>query len=120
MELKSEPPALKHEKSPKPPPRRASSEDTERPPSAQQLQRDEDEHADESDEPEDDTDTDPAEKIEDFDWEDLHSRYEDAMQKCYAREGELAQEWERLMNVYLRSSADCQDTDGETVFPHLG
>jgi hypothetical protein len=107
MDFKSEPPAPKHEKSPKQPLRRISSEDTERPPSAQQLQRDEDERADQTDEESDEeTDADPAEKIDDFDWDDLHHRYEVAMQKCYAQEGDLAEEWGTLMNVHLHSSAD--------------
>jgi hypothetical protein len=121
MDFKSEPLAPKHERSPRPAPRRISSEDTERPPSAQQLQRNEDDHADQTDEePEDESDADPAKRIEDFDWDDLHHRYEVSMQERYAHEDDLAEEWETLMNVYLHMFSDRRDADSDTVFPHLG
>jgi hypothetical protein len=80
-----------------------NSEETERPPSAQQVHRDSDEHADEDDEEE--LDSDPAEKIADFDWNALHERYHQVMDGCHDAEGELAQEWESLMNVQLHISS---------------
>jgi hypothetical protein len=103
--FKSEPPATQNEEASKPPPRRVSSEETERPPSAQQMQRD-DEVTDENDEENDDDeeqeiDSDPAEVIVDFDWDELHRQYHDAMKHCHSEEGELAAEWESLMSVLL-------------------
>jgi hypothetical protein len=94
----SEPPPTQNDAA-RPPPRRVSSEETERPPSAQ---KDADEHTEfEDGEDEENIDFDPAEKIADFDWDDLHGRYHQAMERCHAQEGELAQEWESLMNVLL-------------------
>jgi hypothetical protein len=103
--FKSEPPATQNEEASKPPPRRVSSEETERPPSAQQMQRDDDDVSDEDDEENDDDedmDSDPAQMIVDFDWDELHRQYHDAMNTCQAEEGELVQQWENLMNVQLR------------------
>lgn len=99
--MKSESPATQPDIPAKPPMGRVSSEEAERPPSAQQCQRDTEEHTDENgeEEGEDDLDSDPAERIADFDWTDLHQRYHNAMQGCHDQEGELAQEWESLMNV---------------------
>jgi hypothetical protein len=98
--LKSEAPSTQNETIQKPPLKRLGSDDTERPPSAQQ-------HADGSDYVDDDDDeeeeeeleSDPAEKLIDFDWESLMQRYHDAMQVCHDEEGQLMQEWESLMNV---------------------
>lgn len=44
---------------------------------------------------------DPSIRIEDFDWDELHERYHDAMKRCHTDEDELRQEWESLMNVVL-------------------
>jgi hypothetical protein len=101
-QFKSEPPAAQHNESSKPPPRSVSSEDTERPPSAQQAPKNMDGHSGDEDEDADDDedmDSDPAEQISEFDWDDLHQRYHDAMKGCHEQEGELTQEWESLMNV---------------------
>jgi hypothetical protein len=100
--FKSEPPATQTDQASKPRLRRVASDETERPPSAQQLQRpeDEDDHEDDSD----GIDSDPAETITDFDWDGLHQRYHNAMQDCHEQEAELAQEWESLMEVPLSSS----------------
>ncbi|KAF2278205.1 uncharacterized protein EI97DRAFT_431473 [Westerdykella ornata] len=43
---------------------------------------------------------DPADMIADFDWEHLAERYHDAIRDCDARETELLQEWESLMNFF--------------------
>ena len=98
--FKSEPPATQIDEASKPPLRRVSSDETERPPSAQQAQGDAHDHVHESDEEdEEELDSDPAETIADFDWDALHERYHNAMNGCHEQEGELAQEWESLMNV---------------------
>ena len=105
--FKSEPPATQIDIASRPPLRRISTEDTERPPSAQQAQRDEDELAhdtEDDDEDEEDLDSDPAVKIADFDWEELHEKYHLAMQSCHADEEELLQEWQSLMSVQLHNS----------------
>lgn len=105
---KSEP-ATQVEKESKPPTtlRHVHSDDTERPPSAQQVHIDEEKNVDEKDEDYDENeddddeelDSDPAEPVVDFDWENLHQRYHEAMQGCHDHEAELTQEWEQLMNV---------------------
>jgi hypothetical protein len=121
MDVKSEPPATQHGETSKPLSRRVSSAETDRPPSAQQLRQDEGSHADESDEdPEEELDSDPAEKIVDFDWSGLHHRYHDAMKGCHEQEGELTQEWENLMKVQDHFSIDCWDADEDAVLSHLG
>jgi hypothetical protein len=106
MDIKSEPPAAQLDEASKPPLRRVSSEETERPPSAQQVRRDDaSEHDDEmKEDEEEEVDSDPAEKIVDFDWNDLHERYHQAMKECHEEEEQLAQEWQSLMNVQLRVS----------------
>jgi hypothetical protein len=121
MDVKSELPATQHGETSKPPLRRVSSTETDRPPSAQQLRQVDECHADESDEEhEEDPDSDPAEKIVDFDWNDLHRRYHDAMKGCHEQEGELTQEWESLMKVRNHFPVDCWHADMDTVLPHLG
>ncbi|KAF2831498.1 hypothetical protein CC86DRAFT_366849 [Ophiobolus disseminans] len=118
--FKSEPPATQLDDASKPQLRRISSEDTERPPSAQQVHGNEDEHDDEIDEEdEEELDSDPAERVIDFDWEDLHERYHKAMQGCHDQEGKLAQEWESLMN-YFRIWADSgNDQETDRTFKRL-
>lgn len=81
--------------------KRVNSCDTERPTSAQRAHGDPGHYEGESDDTEEeDEDSDPAAKIVDFDWDDLMQRYHDAMQNCHDEEGQLAQEWESLMNVF--------------------
>ncbi|USP77252.1 hypothetical protein yc1106_04526 [Curvularia clavata] len=82
--------------------KRVNSDETERPPSAQQTQHASDGQASEtSDEEFDSEDSDPAHRIEDFDWEDLHHRYHEAMKVCHGEEAALMEEWEDLM-LYFR------------------
>lgn len=84
----------------RPPHRRVGSDDTERPHSAQQTQHDTDSHISETSEEEsDEEDSDPAHRIDDFDWEDLHHRYHEAMKGCHDEEAALMEEWEGLMTV---------------------
>ncbi|KAJ4372151.1 hypothetical protein N0V83_003924 [Neocucurbitaria cava] len=98
---KSEPPSHHDAEAIQPSLRRVSSEDTERPPSAQQLDRDRGEQADASDSDGlEDDENDPADKIADFDWDDLHERYHQAVDKCHGQETELMQEWETLMTFF--------------------
>ncbi|CAO2656698.1 Nn.00g055010.m01.CDS01 [Neocucurbitaria sp. VM-36] len=98
---KSEPPFHHNAGASRPSLRRVSSEETERPPSAQQLDRDGDEQVDSnsSDDLEEE-ENDPADKIVDFDWNDLHERYHEAVNKCHGHETELMQEWESLMTFF--------------------
>jgi hypothetical protein len=97
LQSKSEPAVTQNEEGAKPPLRRIGSEDTERPPSAQQAHEDTDEEEEEA------IDSDPAEKIVEFDWDALHGRYHRAMETCHDEEGKLAQEFESLMAVLLSS-----------------
>lgn len=91
--FKSEPPLTQKEEGAKPALGRFDSEDTERPPSAQQV------HDDTDEEQEEELNSDPAEKIVEFDWDELHERYHKAMETCHDEEGTLAQEFESLMTV---------------------
>jgi hypothetical protein len=102
--FKSEPPATQNEEPSKPSLRRVSSEETERPPSAQQIQR-EDDASEEDEEELAEEELDPATQIVDFDWDALHHKYHAAMDTCHVEEGQLAEEWESLMNVHMRCSA---------------
>jgi hypothetical protein len=80
--------------------RRINSDETERPPSAQQTQDESDERIDANEEVQSaDEDSDPAGSIVNFDWDDLHHRYHEAIKKCHGKEAELMQEWESLMAV---------------------
>lgn len=82
--------------------RRVSTGETERPPSAQQARGDADVAFDTSEDNEmEEEDSDPADRIADFDWEDLHTRYHEAIKKCSEDEEALMQEWESLMSVRL-------------------
>lgn len=86
----------------RPPHRRVGSDETERPHSAQQTQHDTDNHISETSEEESDQDdSDPAHRIDDFDWEDLHHRYHEAMKVCHGEEAALMEEWESLMTVII-------------------
>lgn len=118
---KSEPPSYPDAEAIRPSLRRVSSEDTERPPSAQQLDRDRGEQTDASDSDGlEDDENDPADKIADFDWDDLHERYHEAVDKCHGQETELMQEWESLMTVVLHFPTHSGRADNGQVLPHLG
>ncbi|KAF1944101.1 hypothetical protein EJ02DRAFT_452714 [Clathrospora elynae] len=99
---KSELPPTQDAQAMRPSLRRYTSDDTERPPSAQQTQQESDEQAEANgDEGLEDEDTDPAEPIAEFDWDDLARRYHEAVNKCHGEEEELMREWESLM-AYFR------------------
>lgn len=98
--LKSEPPQGQDTQGSRPPLRRTASDETERPPSAQQIHGNADEqHSSSGEEESEEDDSDPADRITDFDWEELHRRYHDAMNGCHGEEEELMQEWHNLMAV---------------------
>jgi len=98
---KSEPPATQVEESkPLAALRNVHSDESERPPSAQQRHVDEDD-TNESDDDEE-LNSDPAEPAVEFDWDELHRRYHDAMKECHDHEGQLTAEWNQLMNVQRR------------------
>ncbi|KAG9188670.1 hypothetical protein G6011_07375 [Alternaria panax] len=99
---KSEPPPTQDAQAVRPARRRVGSDETERPPSAQRTQDEVDDQVDAaSKEQAEDEDSDPAQSIDDFDWDDLHLRYHKAMEGCQNEESELMQEWESLM-AYFR------------------
>ena len=82
-----------------------NSDETERPPSAQQAQHNDHDSADAESESEDeDEESEPADRIDDFDWEDLHHRYHEAMKNCHGEEAALMEEWENLMDVRCSSA----------------
>lgn len=83
--------------------KRMNSDDTERPASAQRKRDDSVGHSDVEAEQEssDDEEADPSAQIANFDWDDLHQRYHDAIKDCSAEEARLMQEWESLMKVLL-------------------
>jgi hypothetical protein len=98
--LKSEPSLTQDAQTVQAPLRRINSDETERPPSAQRTQDQVEEQTDANDEEQsEDEDSDPAEKIENFDWDELHARYHEAIKKCHGEEADLMQEWESLMAV---------------------
>lgn len=98
-ESEAEPPRQDAQNS-RPPHRRVGSDETERPHSAQQTQHDTDSHISETSEEEsDEDDLDPAHRIDDFNWEDLHHRYHEAVKVCHGEEAALMEEWESLMTV---------------------
>ncbi|RYN28643.1 hypothetical protein AA0119_g6086 [Alternaria tenuissima] len=113
---KSEPSFTQDAQPMRPARRRVNSDDTERPPSAQRTQDEVDGQADaNAGEQTEDEDSDPAGRIEDFDWEDLHVRYHEAMNGCHNEESELMQEWESLM-AYFRiwASSGLEHETGRT------
>ena len=98
--LKSEPPQGQDAQGSRPPLRRTASDETARPPSAQQSQHNaDDQNSSNGEEESEEDDSDPADRIADFDWEELHHRYHDAMNGCHGEEEELMQEWQNLMAV---------------------
>jgi hypothetical protein len=102
---KSEPPSAQDAQAVRPAMRRVNSDETEHPPSAQRTQDEVDDQADAATGKQaEDEDSDPADKIESFEWEDLEFRYHEAMKGCHSEESELMQEWESLMAVLLSLS----------------
>ena len=80
--------------------RESSDETGKPPPSAQQVQSNANTNIDtETEDGEEDSDSDPSERIANFDWDGLHERYHDAINKSKDDEAELLQEWSNLMNV---------------------
>lgn len=77
---------------------RADSGETERPASAQRIKADT-EQATTEEEDEEDEDADPADKIDDFNWDDLQERYHQAIDTVSQEEAALMQEWSQLMEV---------------------
>ncbi|KAF1912261.1 hypothetical protein BDU57DRAFT_458291 [Ampelomyces quisqualis] len=121
---KSEPPTPQNHEAPRPPVRRVSSEETERPPSAQQSNKnvgheEEEDEVDEKETDEDDIDSDPAEQIREFNWHELHQRYHDVMNDCHIQEAQLAQEWESLMNYFRVWAESGHDHETDRTFQRL-
>ncbi|KAJ4335381.1 hypothetical protein N0V87_006170 [Didymella glomerata] len=81
--------------------KRVNSDSTERPASAQRDRRDDSiEHSDVEAGPDlVDEDADPADPIVVFDWQDLHVRYHQAINRCSQEEAELMNEWSSLMET---------------------
>jgi hypothetical protein len=101
---------------------RTDSGDTERPPSGQQNHESIDDDMQENTaEEQDGDDSDPADMIEEFDWNDLIQRYHAAMNKCTDEEAHLMQEWSNLMDVRCHPALRlCNSLIVNTVFPNLG
>ncbi|KAL6168235.1 hypothetical protein ACJQWK_05890 [Exserohilum turcicum] len=94
--------------------RRVGSDATQRPASAQQPRHDDSDEPSSADseaeaEVEED-DSDPAHRIDHFDWDDLHHRYHEAMKTCHGEEAALTEEWESLMTVIISVYGRSQDT----------
>jgi len=82
--------------------KRVDSDETERPPSAQQRHDDESDERSDAMSEDDPAIDDPAHRLSAFDWNDLHARYHAAISKCQGEENELMQEFQNLMTVLLR------------------
>ncbi|KAJ4989239.1 hypothetical protein SVAN01_05318 [Stagonosporopsis vannaccii] len=82
--------------------KRVNSDETERPSSAQRGRDDSEEHLETEAENDvlDEEEADPALRIADFDWGDLHERYHDAIKKSSREEEALMQEWASLMEYF--------------------
>ncbi|KAF1948800.1 hypothetical protein CC80DRAFT_421722 [Byssothecium circinans] len=95
--------------------KRAGSGETERPPSAQQLNTAAtNEVVDLGEEVESqEDDWDPGEEIEEFDWNALHERYHTAINQASDEEGKLAEEWASLMDFFRvwAEAGHSQETD---------
>lgn len=80
---------------------REISNETERPGSAQRGRDDSEErlNIEAGEDALDEEEADPAVQIADFDWDDLHERYHDAIKKTSREEEALMQEWAGLMEV---------------------
>lgn len=84
---------------------RMNTDETERPASAQQIHDGLEDHLHDGTEEHvsDDEEGDPAIKITEFDWTNLHQNYHDAIKSFKVEEDELMQEWASLMEVlFLR------------------
>lgn len=90
---------------------RTVSSETEQPPSAQRVnpELNAPENDDVGDEAE--SEIDPAEQIADFNWEELHERYHDAINGASEKEAELMREWEELMAVISTPLSVCTFCD---------
>ncbi|EDU50548.1 hypothetical protein PtrSN002B_008676 [Pyrenophora tritici-repentis] len=100
--------------------KRINSNETERPPSAQQTQDDADDPADSKSEADsEEEESDPADRIADFDWEDLHVRYHEAMKGCHEEEAALMHEWEALMNYFRVWAQSGHEHETERTFSRL-
>ncbi|KAJ4296246.1 hypothetical protein N0V90_006291 [Kalmusia sp. IMI 367209] len=81
--------------------KRKDSSGTERPLTAQQVRIDLLEPSDgEEEEVDEAEDVDPADQIEDFDWNGLHERYHEAFNKASDEEAELLREFSDLMAYF--------------------
>ncbi|KAF1999496.1 hypothetical protein P154DRAFT_226991 [Amniculicola lignicola CBS 123094] len=100
--------------------RRASSADTERPPSAQRVNMEADaEDANDNDIERVDSNDDPAEQIDGIDWRDLEERYHKAMGKCNANEAALLEEWRNLMEFFHIWAAEGHAHETDRTFRRL-
>lgn len=83
--------------------KRVNSDETERPASAQRRRDGSEERSNAEAEQDvvDEEEADPAVRIADFDWSELHERYHNAIKKSGLEEEELMQEWASLMEVLL-------------------
>lgn len=79
---------------------RANSNETERPSSAQRPKADAREMPDPDDEAALDDDPDLFQKIDDFDWDELHERYHRTVNNASEAEAGLMREWANLMEVW--------------------
>lgn len=100
--------------------RRVGSDATQRPASAQQPRHDDSDEPSSADseaeaEVEED-DSDPAHRIDHFDWDDLHHRYHEAMKTCHGEEAALTEEWESLMTVMFASFLLTKHMDTSNTF----
>jgi len=80
--------------------KRVDSDETERPPSAQQRHDDESDERSDAMSEDDPAIDDPAHRLSAFDWNDLHARYHAAISKCQGEENELMQEFQNLMTYF--------------------
>lgn len=80
--------------------KRVDSNETERPPSAQQRHDDRSDEHSEFMSDDDPAINDPAHRLPAFDWEDLHARYHAAISKCQGEEDALMQEFQNLMTYF--------------------
>ncbi|KAH7399261.1 hypothetical protein BKA66DRAFT_565347 [Pyrenochaeta sp. MPI-SDFR-AT-0127] len=117
LAVKSEPPVAQDAGASGPPLRRVSSDETERPPSAQPIPYDSDEQVSASFEEEENSG--PSERIVDFDWDDLHERYHEAVNKCQGQETELLKEWESLMTYFRIWASSGHDRETGRTYSRL-
>jgi hypothetical protein len=100
-----DPTTAQNDSNKQPPFVREGSGETERPPSAQRVNIDTTEQTTEEEGPiqegedELDSDVDPADMIEDFDWDHLYEEYHSQMDALSGEEATLMEEWVKLMHV---------------------